>query len=122
MRNRGLSIGASWIALSILPACTLEPADEASEISKIDLIEELAGNADVRQGAVVDDGPIPIFDCGLTPYNDRHCYHIRNCGDGVIRRRIVTYSGSTATCFAIPAGSGLSDCLASGRVSHMKDC
>lgn len=119
------------IALSILPSCTTEPADEASEASEVGLTEdtsdvtpteEPADSEDVRQGAIVDDGPIPILDCGLTPYSDRQCYYIRNCDDHVIHRRIVKYGGSKAACSTIPAGSVLGGCLANGRVSHMEGC
>lgn len=131
MRNRALYIGVAIVALSSLPACTMDPADEATEASEVGLAEPVSdvkstegasSNEDVQQSVIADDATTNLVDCGLTTYSDRHCYIIRNCHDHPIHRRIVKYSGATTACFYIPAGGTFSDCLSSGRVWYMEGC
>jgi hypothetical protein len=147
MRNHVLNIGIAIIALSGLPSCTTGPADEANEVSDVGLAEnvaspsgqagepssdvyasdvksteESASNEDVRNNVIEGNAIAPKLSCGLNTYDDGHCYIIVNCSGDVIHRRIVKTNGVWTSCFTIPPGGNLNDCLYSGRVWYMEAC
>jgi hypothetical protein len=147
MRNHVLNVGVAIIAFSSLPSCTTDPASEASEVSDVGLAENVASlseqvgepssdihalgvksteksssNEDVR-GDFIEDNAMALT-CSISwfTYNDGHCYQVTSACDHVIRVQVVKFSGSTTSCFSIPPGGTLNDCLASGRVAKLRFC
>lgn len=147
MRNRVLNIGIAILALSGLPSCTTGPADEANEVSDVGLAENVAppseqvgepssdvhawdvksteessSNEDVLNGFMEGQTITPKFSYSWGTYNDGHCYWIYNPNGYVIRMQAIKNSGAGTSCFDIPPGGTLYDCLSTGRVWYVRPC
>lgn len=149
MRSCVLNIGVAIIALSGLPSCATDSANEVSEVglaenlaapseqapseqasepsadvhaSDVKGTEESFSNENVLNNFIEDNAITPKCSVSWDTYSDRHCYWVHNDCGFIVHVQAVKYNGATTGCFSVPPGGTLYDCLATGRVWYVQFC
>jgi len=141
MRNHVLNLGIVILALSSMPSCAMEPADEANGVSEIGLAQnpeparepsldvqasdakdQSSSSETVRNDVIEGDAAPSAAPCGLNIQPGGVCFTIHNCNHYDIWRQIIKTNGGHSICFYIYAYSTLSYCLGESKVAYMVGC